>query len=109
MTNVITPVNEGFAETRDRALGKTVPRNTRSPINIRIGRRLQIRRVSCRISEKEFSERLGIARDDLCLYESGEKRISANLLLQITKLLEARLAYFFEDNPKEDCEAPSLR
>jgi DNA-binding XRE family transcriptional regulator len=100
MTSVISSINEGFAEARDSVLSKTTPRNTRSPINIRIGNRLQIRRVSCGISEKEFGERLGIARDDLRLYESGEKRINANLLLQIAKLLEARLEYFFEDNPK---------
>jgi DNA-binding XRE family transcriptional regulator len=106
MTSVITPINEGFAEARNSVLGKTTPSNTMSPINIRIGNRLHIRRISRGISEKQFGERLGIARDDLHLYESGEKRISANLLLQIAKLLEARLEYFFADDLKENCEAP---
>jgi DNA-binding XRE family transcriptional regulator len=106
MTSVITSINEGSAEARDSALSKTTPPSTRSPINVRIGSRLQIRRVSCGISEKEFGDRLGIARDDLRLYESGEKRISANLLLQIAKLLEARLEYFFADDSKEGRQAP---
>jgi DNA-binding XRE family transcriptional regulator len=100
MTSVITPINNGFAEACESGFSKTIPWNTRSPINIRIGNRLQTKRVTCGISEKEFGERLGIARDDLRLYESGEKRIRANLLLKIAKLLEARLEYFFEDNPK---------
>jgi DNA-binding XRE family transcriptional regulator len=99
MTSVIIPVNEGFAKARDNVLSKTTPWNKRSPINIRTGRRLQLRRISCGISEKEFGEQSGIARDDLHLYESGEKRVSSNLLLQLGKLLEARLEYFFEDNP----------
>lgn len=106
MTSVITPINEGFAEVRESGLSKTIPWNTRSPINIRIGNRVQIRRFSCGISEKEFSEQLGIAHGDLRLFESGEKRISANLLLRIAKLLDTRLEHFFEDNRKEDCEAP---
>lgn len=106
MTSMITPINEGFAEARDNVLSKPVAWNTTNPINRRIGSRLQIRRVSCGVSEEEFCEELGIARDDLRLYESGEKRISANLLLQIAKLLQARLEYFFEDNSKEDCAAP---
>jgi hypothetical protein len=106
MTSVVTPINAGFAEAHDSALSQTMPWNAKSPINIRIGHQLQIRRVSCGISDREFSEQLGIARDDLRLYESGEKRISANLLLQIARLLKVRLVYFFEDNRKEDCEAP---
>jgi DNA-binding XRE family transcriptional regulator len=97
MTTVTTPLNEGFAETRDSGLGESIPWNARSAINIRIGSRLQLRRISCGISEKKFGEQLGIARDDLRLYESGEKRISANLLLRIATLLETRLEYFFED------------
>ena len=101
MTSVITTTNDGFAEVLDRPLSKTVPWNTSSPSNIRIGNRLRIRRVSQGISEREFVDRLGINRDDLHLYESGGKRISANLLLRIANLLEIRLEHFFVDYPKD--------
>jgi hypothetical protein len=103
MTSVITPINDGFAEALDSPLSKAMPWNASSPSNIRIGNRLRIRRVSQGISEREFVERLGIDRNDLHLYESGGKRISANLLLRIAKLLDVRLEHFFADFPKEAC------
>jgi ribosome-binding protein aMBF1 (putative translation factor) len=93
MTGVIASINDGFAESLDDPVSKTAPWNARSPSNIRLGNRLRIRRIAQGISEEEFSEQLGIDRDDLDLYESGGKRISANLLLQIAKLLDVQLAF----------------
>lgn len=101
MTSMATPTNDGFVETLDRPLGRTIPWNTSSPSNIRIGNRLRIKRASRGISEREFARRLGINRDDLLLYESGGRRISANLLLRIANLLEVRLEHFFVDYPKD--------
>ena len=97
MTSVITPINNGFAEALDNPLSKTAPWEARSPSNIRLGSRLRIMRISHGISEKDFSEQLRIGRDDLDLYESGGKRVSANLLLRIAKLLDVQLEYFFQD------------
>jgi transcriptional regulator with XRE-family HTH domain len=79
--------------------------------NIAIGRRLQVRRTSFGISEKELCGNLGIYRDDLEAYEHGEKRVSANLLLRIAKLLDVRPDYFFQDYTAEElgaCLEPSL-
>jgi len=97
MTSVITPINDGFAEALGGPVSKTTLWNARSPSNIRLGNRLRIRRFALGISEEEFSEQLGVDRDDLDLYESGGKRVSANLLLPIAKLLDVRLEYFFQD------------
>jgi Helix-turn-helix len=97
MTSVIAPINDGFAEALNDPVSKTAPWNARSPSNIRLGNRLRIRRIAQGISEEEFSEQSGIDRDDLDLYESGGKRISANLLLRIAKLLDVELEYFFQD------------
>jgi len=102
MTSVITPINDGFAEALDSPLSKTIPWNTTSPSNIRIGNRLRITRVSRGISEKEFSESLGIDGDELHAYESGGKRLNASLLLRIAKLLDVRLEYFFQDHRKDE-------
>jgi DNA-binding Xre family transcriptional regulator len=97
VTTVITPIDDGFGEALDSDLRKTTPWNTSSPSNIRLGNRLRVMRISHGISEKELSEQLGIDRDDLDLYESGGKRVSANLLLRIAKLLDVQLEYFFQD------------
>jgi DNA-binding XRE family transcriptional regulator len=101
MTSVVTPINDGFAEALDRPLRETIPWNTRSPSNVRIGTRMRIGRVSQGVSERQFAERLGINRHELYLFESGGKRISANLLLRIAELLEVRLEHFFLDHPKD--------
>jgi DNA-binding Xre family transcriptional regulator len=71
-----------------------------SPSNKGIGNRLRTRRIACGISEDELSECLGIDCDDLNLYEDGAKRVNANLLLRIAKLLDVRPNYFFQDYAK---------
>jgi DNA-binding XRE family transcriptional regulator len=106
MTSVVTPINNGLAEALDNPLSKTVPWEARSPSNIRLGNRLRIMRISHGISEKEFGEQLGIDRDGLDLYESGGKRVSANLLLRIAKLLDVQLEFSFRTTPRLNREAP---
>ena len=69
---------------------------TKYPSNICVGRRLRVRRTSSGISERELSDKLGIDRNDLNAYEQGAKRVSANLLLRIAKLLDVRPDYFFQ-------------
>jgi ribosome-binding protein aMBF1 (putative translation factor) len=102
MTSVMTAIGEGLAESVDASLSKTAPWTTRSPSNLRIGDRLQLIRKSHGISEKELSERLGIDCKDLNLYESGRRRVSASLLLRISKLLDIRPEYFFQDCKKRE-------
>jgi plasmid maintenance system antidote protein VapI len=78
---------------------------TRYPSNICVGRRLRARRTSSGISERELCEKLGIDRDDLSAYELGAKRVSANLLLRIAKLLNVRPDYFFQGYTAEELSA----
>jgi len=77
-----------------------------------VARRLGAKRSSLGISERELSEKLGIDRSELKAYERGERRVSANLLLRIAKLLEVRPDYFFQGYTAEELSAclasPSL-
>jgi hypothetical protein len=102
MTSVVTAISDGLAESLDASLSKTAPWTTSSPSNICIGDRLRLIRKSHGISEKELSERLGIDCEDLNLYESGGRRVSASLLLWIAKLLDVRPEYFFQDYAKRE-------
>lgn len=79
---------------------ETTSWNSRSPSNLLIGSRLRTRRVSYGLSEEELSEQLGIDNDDLDLYETGAKRVNANLLLRIAELLDVGPDYFFRDHVK---------
>jgi ribosome-binding protein aMBF1 (putative translation factor) len=66
-----------------------------SPVDAWIGSRVLIKRTSLGISEQEFSTSLKIKGNDLAAFEAGEKRINANLLFRIAKLMDVRPAYFF--------------
>jgi ribosome-binding protein aMBF1 (putative translation factor) len=74
-----------------------VSSNTRvSPVDAWIGSRVRIKRTSRGISDQEFSRSLSIKGNDLAAFEAGEKRINANLLLRISKLMDVRPGYFFQ-------------
>jgi ribosome-binding protein aMBF1 (putative translation factor) len=66
-----------------------------SPLDAWIGSRVRIKRTSRGISEQEFSRSLSIKGNDLAAFEAGEKRIHANLLFRIAKLMDVRPDYFF--------------
>jgi ribosome-binding protein aMBF1 (putative translation factor) len=101
MTGVLMHTSDGLAEARETSLSKTTPWSTNSPSNIRIGNRLRVIRESHGISQKELSVRLAIDFRDLNSYESGERRVSASLLLRIARLLSVRPDYFFQDFAKD--------
>ena len=68
-----------------------------------VGRRLRIRQEWLGVSDQELCERVGIDCDDISAYQSGKKRIGANLLFRIAKLLDVRLNYFFQCYPGHAC------
>ena len=78
---------------------------TRNSSNICVGSRLRLRRTSRGISVKELGEKLGIDPDDLDAYEEGAKRVTADLLLRIAKLLQVRPEYFFQGYTAEELSA----
>ena len=95
-----TSIADPLALVLDNKRAETISWNSRSPSNLLIGSRLRTRRVSYGISEEELSEQLGIDHDDLNLYETGAKRVNANLLLRIAELLDVGPDYFFRDHAK---------
>jgi hypothetical protein len=99
----IEPSFEGRAATTMR--NSSTFRNTS---NMCIGRRLRVRRTLCGISEREFCTKLGINHEDLNAYEAGIKRVNANMLLRVAKLLDVRLNYFFRDYTADELDAACL-
>src|SRR6516162_1691857 len=97
MLSMSTPTADSLVEVLDTKRAEIRSWDSRSPSNICIGNRLRIRRISYGISREELGEQLAIDNDDLDLYEAGAKRINANLLLRIAKLLDVRPDYFFQD------------
>jgi transcriptional regulator with XRE-family HTH domain len=73
---------------------RTVSRHT-DQIDRSLGIRLREKRTSIGFSKKQLADKLQIDPKDIDLYESGAKRISADLLLRICKALGVRPVYFF--------------
>lgn len=77
-----------------------------SPVDVWVGSRVRIKRTSRGISEQEFSSSLSIDGNDLAAFEAGNKRINANLLFRIAKLMDVRPDYFFRGYAGEHQKTP---
>ena len=91
MSTLVTSVADYLAQsTTDFSSGGRV-----SPVIHGSAPRVRIKRTSRGISEQEFSVSLSIDRNDLIAFEAGEKRVNANLLFRIAKLMDVRPDHFF--------------
>jgi transcriptional regulator with XRE-family HTH domain len=79
---------------QDHGGNKTVTKHL-NQIDRSLGIRLRDKRTSIGISQEQLAERLQIDPRDVDLYEAGAKRISADRLLRIAKVLGVRPVYFF--------------
>lgn len=102
MTILTWPIDPTLVEQRGNPEARVTAQNAS---NMCVGRRLRTKRNSSGISEREFCEKLGIDRHELEAYQQGVKRVSANLLLRIAKLLNVRPDYFFQGYTPEELSA----
>jgi transcriptional regulator with XRE-family HTH domain len=102
MTTLIRPIADTFVEAAGVLKLTSITRNAS---NTCVGRRLRLRRTWLEVSEGELCDELGIERDDLNAYEQGAKRVGANLLLRIAKLLDVRPDYFFQGYTADELSA----
>ena len=91
-----TPTADAFTKSLVDGNATTIARNSINAIDTWVGSRLRARRTCRGLTQRELSQQLGIDCSDLSAYEAGSSRVSANLLLRITKLLEVRPRYFFQ-------------
>jgi transcriptional regulator with XRE-family HTH domain len=77
----------------------SVPQKSPSPIDKHVGSRVRVRRLSVGMSQSRLAAALGLTFQQVQKYEKGMNRISASRLLEIGRLLEAPVAYFFEGAP----------
>ena len=71
-------------------------------IDISLGGRLREKRTATGWSQEQLAEKLQIDPKDVSAYETGSKRISADRLLRVSKLLGVKPVYFFgfDDNER---------
>jgi transcriptional regulator with XRE-family HTH domain len=71
-----------------------------------LGGRLRNKRISIGWSEEQLAEKLQVDPKDIYAYEKGAKRITAERLLRLSKVLGVRPVYFFGF---DDNERPAAR
>jgi transcriptional regulator with XRE-family HTH domain len=71
-----------------------------------LGGRLRDKRISTGWSQEQLAEKLQVDPKDISAYEKGVKRITADRLLRLSKILGVRPVYFFGF---DDNERPAAR
>ena len=66
-------------------------------IDRHLGARVRFARIEKRISQGALGEQLGISFQQVQKYELGKDRISASQLMNIARILDKDISFFFED------------
>ncbi|WP_370931756.1 helix-turn-helix domain-containing protein [Bartonella sp. DGB1] len=71
-------------------------------IDIQVGNRINKQRRALGITQKQLGKLLGVTFQQIQKYEKGINRISASSLLEIARLLEVPLSFFFQKEGEQD-------
>lgn len=78
-----------------------IPRkdNEPHPIDVYVGGRMRLRRVQLGLSQGALASKIGVSFQAVQKYESGDIRISASRLYDVSQVLQVSPAFFFEGYP----------
>src|SRR2546430_10929544 len=77
----------------------TAAKKAPNPIDEHVGRRVRMRRRMLAMSQGKLGDALGLTFQQVQKYEKGTNRIGASRLQQISHILQAPVAFFFESAP----------
>ncbi len=80
------------------------------PIDVRIGRRLKLRRTMLGVSQHELADMIDVTFQQIQKYENGANRISASRLYRLCRALGVPVSFFFEgvdDDADGDADFPN--
>jgi len=66
------------------------------PIDKHVGGQLRLRRAQIGMTQSDLGSKLGLSFQAVQKYETGENRISASRLYQLSRVLDVTMGYFFE-------------
>lgn len=68
-----------------------------NPVDIHVGARVRLRRTLLGMSQEKLGESLGLTFQQVQKYERGANRVGASRLFDLSRVLDVRISYFFED------------
>ncbi len=72
-----------------------------SPVDMHVGARVRQRRVMQGMTQTDLANALGLTFQQVQKYERGTNRIAASRLLDLSRVLDVPINYFFDDMPPE--------
>ena len=72
-----------------------------NPIDVHVGKRVRVRRMSLGLSQEALANRLGITFQQVQKYERGTNRMGSSRLYDISVALDVPVSFFFDDMPEE--------
>jgi transcriptional regulator with XRE-family HTH domain len=82
--------HDEISQTQEQPARKT------NSVDIIVGQRLKLRRVSLKMSQDELSRSVGISFQQLQKYENGQNRVSAGRLFDFARALGVPVGWFFD-------------
>jgi transcriptional regulator with XRE-family HTH domain len=64
-----------------------------------IGKQVRLRRIALEMTQEKLADALGLTFQQIQKYEKGVNRIGAGRLLEIARVLEVDVTYFFDGLP----------
>jgi transcriptional regulator with XRE-family HTH domain len=69
------------------------------PVDVHVGSRLRMRRTLLGLSQQKLGEKLSLTFQQIQKYERGANRIGASRLFELSRILDVKPAFFFEEMP----------
>lgn len=80
------------------------------PVDAHVGSRLRMRRTLLGLSQQKLGEKLGLTFQQIQKYERGANRIGASRLFELSRILDVKPAFFFEEMPSgSTLQTPSIQ
>jgi transcriptional regulator with XRE-family HTH domain len=76
-----------------------------NPVDVEVGRRIRLQRMSAGMSQTELGEKVGVTFQQIQKYEKGKNRVGAGRLTQIASVLHVPIGVFF-DGATEASQSP---
>lgn len=76
-----------------------------NPIDVHVGSRVRLRRTLLGMSQEKLGDAIGLTFQQVQKYERGANRIGSSRLLNLSKILDIPVSFFFNDMPIEIAES----
>jgi transcriptional regulator with XRE-family HTH domain len=77
-----------------------------NPIDVHVGSRVRLRRNMLGLSQEKLGEAIGLTFQQVQKYERGANRIGASRLLELSRVLDVPVAFFYDET--DPVRAPAI-